>query len=201
MAFVKKKGVVIKVFKKLPLKQMLKIIKSHLIANICIFILEMLMIEAVHATKAGGCFFSVFALLVYFVVLFSDAYNIAEQDKKSYTAEEPYFCKGFLLAIGLTVVTAILYLVYYYVWHGYSTTNVGFLLNMVFRIWVSAFRTFIGLENAFMQWYGYIVVIVVPIIFSGIGYIAGLKGFDLHSKLLKFVYENKEEKENNGQNK
>ena len=188
-------------FKKLPLKQILKIIKSHAIANICIFFLEMLMISVVHGTKIGGCLFSVFALLVYFVVLYSDAYEVAKRDKKSYTEEEPYFCKGFLLAVGVIIVTAILYAIYYFVWQGYNTTIIGFLLNMVFRIWISAFRTFSGLEGAVMQWYGYIAIIVIPVIMSGVGYIAGLKDFDLHSKLSKFVYENKEEKKDNGQNK
>ena len=43
-----------------------------------------------------------------------------------------------------------------------------------------------------MQWYGYILVIALPIVFSGVGYIAGLKDFDMTAKLSRFVYENKE---------
>lgn len=205
MAFVKKKGVVIKMLKNLPLKQMLKIIKSHAIATICIFFLGMIAAGVVFGTKIGNCIFTVFALLIYFVVLYSEAYDIAKRDKKSYTQEVPYFAKGFLLPIGLSVVTVILYIMYFFVWKFMAVDGaldiVGVLLNMVFIIWSFAFNGMIGIEKGFLQWYGYIIVIFVPIIISGLGYIAGLKDFDLHSKFSKFVYENKEEKKNNGQNK
>ena len=188
-------------FEKLPIKQVLKMIKSHMIASICIFILEMLMVSVVHGTNVGSYIFSVFAILVYFVVIYSDSYDLAKRDKKSYTKEEPYFTKGFFLAWGIVVLTAILYVIYAVVWNAYIKTIPGFLLNLIFRIWISPFRNFVGLSEAYMMWYGYIAIFVIPVIMSGVGYIAGLKDFDMHSKISKFVYENKEEKKDNGQNK
>lgn len=199
-----KKGVG-KMFEKLPLKQMLKIFKSHAMATACIFFLGMFLASLVFGTEVGKYLFAVLSLLIYAVVLYSDAYDIAKRDKKSYTKEEPYFYKGFLLPVLLSIVTVVLYIIYFLVWKYMAVDGVlnipGVLLNMIFIIWSFAFNGIIGLGNGYMNWYGYIIVIAVPIIISGIGYIAGLKDFDLHSKISKFIYENKEEKKDNGQKK
>ncbi len=184
-------------FDKLPFKQMMRIVKVHFFANIVLFMFGMVFASAVYGTKFGMILFTTIAMLIYSSVLYSDAYNIAGRDKKSYTKEDPYFCKGFLLPIGLIVITAVLYIMHYLVWK-YMTvdahlTDVSWLLNMIFIIWTYASNGIIGLQKGIMQWYGYIIVFIVPVIISGLGYIAGLKNFDPGAKLSRFVYENKNE--------
>ena len=130
-------------------------------------------------------------------MLYSEAYAIATRDKKSYTNEEPYLLKGFLLPVGLTILTIILYVLHYAVWtymsvDGALMSITTWLLNMPYIIWTYAFNGIIGLEKGIMAWSGYIIVVFVPVIFSGFGYIAGLKGFDLTAKLSKYVYEKKD---------
>ena len=187
-----------KLFKYIPIKQMLQIIKGHIIATIFIFLLAMIGAGAIYGKHAIILkIFSIIALLIYFTILYSEAYSIASRDKKSYTSEEPYLLKGFLLPIGLTILTILLYILHYAVWK-YMSVDGGLisiktlLLNMPYIIWTYAFNAIIGLEKGIMAWYGYIIVVFVPVIFSGVGYIAGLKNFDLVAKLSKYIYEKKE---------
>lgn len=182
---------------KLPVKQMLQIIKSHIFSTTLIFVLGIISAGAIYGENSFLLkVFSVISLIIYFGMMYSEAYQIAQRDKKKYTAQEPYFLKGFLLPVGLTVITVLTYILYYFVWKymmsGPTFNFVGWLLNMIFIIWTYVFNGIIGLGNGVMSWYGYIIVVFVPVIFSGIGYIAGLKDFDMNSKLSKFIYEKKD---------
>lgn len=201
MAIVKKKGV--KMINKIPSKQMLEIIKSHTAVASCLFLLGLLAVSVMYGFKIGMIILIILKLCIYFSVIYETSFKIATHDKKSYTKEEPYLYKGFLLPIGLVVITAILYIVYYLVWKhmtvdGSFVSIVPMILNLPFIIWSYPFNEIIGLREGFMEWYGYIIVIILPVIFSGIGYYAGLKGFDIISAISKFVYE---EKDNNGKRK
>lgn len=183
--------------KKLPMKQMLQIIKSHTFSTILIFVLGIVSAGAIYGENSFLLIvFSIISLMIYFSVIYSEAYQIAKNDKKKITAEEPYFLKGFFLPVGLTIITVLTYLLYYFVWKfmmvGTNFSLVAWLLNMVFIVWSYAFNPLIGLGNGAMAWYGYIIVVFVPVIFSGIGYIAGLKDFDINAKLSKFIYEKKD---------
>ena len=74
-----------------------------------------------------------------------------------------------------------------------SMTNIWALIpNIIYVIWTFAFNGVIGLSEGYMAWYGYVIVVLAPVIFSGVGYIAGLNDFDISEKLSKFVYEKKE---------
>lgn len=201
MAFVKKKGV--EMFNKSPIKQMLEIIKSHAVVAFCLFFLGLFAETAVYRPNIGMIVFMIFKLLIYFFVIYADTYKIAKHDKKSYTKEEPYFYKGFLLPIGLIIITVLLYIVYYLVWK-HMTVDGSFvsiaprLLNLAFIIWSYPCKEVIGLKEGFIEWYGFIILIILPVIISGIGYFAGLKEFDINSLISKIVYE---EKDNNGKRK
>ncbi len=184
-------------FKKLPMKQMLKIIKSHIFSTILIFILGIASAGAIYGENSFLLIiFSIISLIIYFAMIYGEAYQIAQHDKKKITKEEPFFLKGFLLPIGLAIITILAYVLYYFVWKfmmvGTTFSLVAWLLNMIFIVWTYAFNGIIGLGNGVMSWYGYIIVIFVPVIFSGIGYIAGLKDFDMNSKLSKYIYEKKD---------
>lgn len=186
------------IFKKLPPKQIWQIIKSHIFASILIFALAMFAAGAIYGKGSVSLIiFSIISLFIYFIMIYGEAYNIAKSDKKSYTPQQPYILKGFLLPVGLGVLTVVLYLLHYYVWKYMSvndslTSITAAILNMPYIIWTYAFNGIIGLEKGIMSWYGYIIVIFVPMLFSGIGYIAGITNFDLTEKLSKYIYEKKD---------
>ena len=180
--------------KKLPLKQVLKLIKAHFAVSILVFIFAMIVSGALYGkSPIPLVIFTIISMLIYFSSIYHEAYNIARQDKKRYTSEEPYLLKGFLLSVGVVVLTIILYIIYYLVWKHMSMSNIWALIsNIVYIIWTFAFNGIIGLKEGLMAWYGYIIVVFAPVIFSGLGYIAGLKNFDINEKLSKFVYEKKD---------
>lgn len=190
-------------FNKIQIKQMLGIIKSHAAVAFCLFLLGLFAESVVYGPKLGMVIFILIELLVYFAVIYANAYKVATHDKKSYTKEKPYFYKGFLLPIGLSIISVLLYIVYYLVWK-YMTVDGSFvsilprLLNLVFIIWSYPFKAIIGLKEGFIEWYEFIILIILPVIISGIGYFAGLKEFDINSFISKIVYE---EKGNNGKRK
>ena len=184
-------------FKKLPLKQMLQIIKSHIFSTILIFILGMVSAGAIYGENSFLLgIFLIISIIIYFGMMYSEAYIIAKRDTKKITVEEPYLLKGFLLPLGLTVLTVLFYLLYFFVWKymmvGESFNLGAWLLNMIFIIWTYPFNPILGLSNGAMMWYGYIIVVFAPVIFSGIGYIAGMKDFDITAKLSKYIYEKKD---------
>lgn len=187
---------------KLQLNQVLRIVKAHLLSTLLTFVLAMIAASAVYGTKIGMIIFAVISIFIYFAMVYAEGYEIAKCDKKSYTKEKPYTLKGFYLSWGVIVITIILYVIYYLVWkymsvEGVLTEILPVLLNSLFVLWSYAFSGIIGLQEGFMNWYGYILVIVLPVVFSGIGYIAGLKDFDITIKLSGYIYENKEK--GNGQ--
>lgn len=178
---------------RLPMKQIMKMVKSHTFASICIFFIELMAVTVVHGTKVGGAIFTVVAILIYASVIYSEAYDAAKRDKKSYTPQKPYLMKGFLLPVGILVLSAVFYAAYFVAWNGHINTIIGFIGNLIFRIWISGFKGITGLNEAYMVWYGYLAVMLLPSLVSGIGYIAGLKDFDLKAKFSKFIYESKED--------
>ncbi len=180
--------------KKLPVKQVLKLVKAHLSASILIFLFGMILSGALYReNKIPLVIFSIISLLTYFLSIYLESYAIARQDNKRYTVEEPYMLKGFLLPVGVVILTIILYTIYFFVHRHVPAPSIWKLISgIVYVVWTYPFSEIIGLNNGAMAWYGYIIVIFSPVILSGLGYIAGLKNFDISEKLSKFVYEKKE---------
>lgn len=185
-------------FEKLPVKQMLRIVKSHIITSVIMFIIGLFAAVAVFGTTLGMIIFTIISMLIYFVITYAEAYDIAKRDKKKITKEEPYFCKGFLLPLLMIAITVILYIGYYISWTYLKDARgilgiIRWILHFVFLVWSFPFNIILNPSKGLLNWYGYIVIILVPVIFSGIGYIAGLKDFDISVKMSKFIYESKED--------
>ena len=180
--------------KRLPIKQIIKLVKAHLSASVLIFIFATMLSGALYGeNKIPLVIFSIISLLTYFLSIYSESYAIARQDNKRYTAEEPYMLKGFLLSIGVVILTIILYVIYYFIQKYVPSPNIWTLISgIVYVVWTYPFNEIIGLNNGAMAWYGYIIVVFVPVLLSGLGYIAGLKNFDISEKISKFIYEKKE---------
>ena len=82
--------------KKLPLKQILKLIKAHFLVSIIIFIFAMIISGALYGkSPIPLVIFTIISMLIYFLTIYQEAYDIARRDKKNYTLEEPYKLKDF----------------------------------------------------------------------------------------------------------
>lgn len=186
--------------KYLTLEQLAKIIYTHFYSSSMIFFLGIFVFSGVVTSDAGLVIYSILTTVIYFFSIYNAAVGICHRDKKSYTHENPYWFKGFLLPIGLLLVSTLLYLLYFVTWK-YMTINSmlysaqGYINNILFTMWTFPFNAFIGLGNGYMNLYGYIIVAVVPFIASFLGYFAAYNNYDITSTVSKLIYAtNKKEK-------
>lgn len=141
--------------------------------------------------------------LVYFFTIYGNAGAYARHDKKSYTVLQPDIKKGFLMGLLISAVTLILFAGYKLVWTAFSTDGslntwwaVG--VNMLFLLWTFPFFAFFGELCGSITWYGLVLMLVVPVLASGLGYFAVCKNFDLADKIMSIVYVKKDSSKKNG---
>ena len=184
--------------KKFPFVQSFKLVSTHAVLSVFAFLIGTLAIGQVMSSNVGRVIFSVIASVIYFIGIYSTAYEIYTNDKKSYTKETPYKLKGLVLAVGLFVVSLLLYLLYLVTWkfmtiNGMLFSPTGWINNLIFIVWTYPFNGFLYSLFGVMTWYGYLIAAVLPFVASFCGYFAGCVGFDLQGKLLSIVYEKKTE--------
>ncbi len=183
-----------------PIKQSFDVIKAHALISLVAFLFGVLIFPAAITSPVGKIIFSVVATLMYALSIYNSAYEAYNRDSKSYTEESPYKLKGLVIAVPLSIATAIIYALYFISWRfmsidGIITGASGWINNFLFLIWTFPFNGFLDLSNGAMNWYGYIIIAVVPLISSTLGYLAGFFGFDLSGKINKLIYEKKNQEE------
>lgn len=179
-----------------PLKQSINVIKAHSIISLVAFLFGILIFPAAITRPVGKIIFSVVATLMYALSIYSSAYECYNRDSKSYTDESPFMLKGLVIAVPLLIVTVIIYALYFLSWRFMSIEGVivgasGWINNFLFLIWTFPFNGFLDLANGVMSWYGYVIIAVIPLISSTLGYLAGFYGFDLSGKINQLIYEKK----------
>lgn len=138
--------------------------------------------------------------LIYFSEIYSKAWACAERDHKSYTETTPYFFKGTVLSIGILVYYLLIWLLYKFTWHfltidGSIATLTGLLYNVVFILSTIMYTGFSAPEMGTLSLSAHLLIYLVPLIASTLGYIAGHKDFMLTEKLIPFIYEKKKEEQ------
>ncbi|MBQ3038526.1 MAG: hypothetical protein IJD30_05050 [Clostridia bacterium] len=182
-------------------QQITKLIYTHLYSSAMLFFLGIFVFAGVVASEIGSVIYSSIATVIYFFSIYNAAVDVCHRDKKSFTQEQPYKFKGLLLPIGLLVVSILLYLLYLVTWK-YMTINSllysaqGYINNILFMMWTFPFNAFIGLEDGFMNIYGYVIVAVFPFIASFLGYLAAYNNYDITSTISKLIYTTNDKEKN-----
>ena len=104
--------------------------------------------------------------------------------------------KSVLMGVFITVTTLLLFIGYELVWHIWgsegSLSNWGAIIyNVIFTIWTFPYMGIMGASHGLVTWYSVVLFIIVPPIFSVLGYIAGCKKFSLLEKFHALTYEKK----------
>ena len=121
---------------------------------------------------------SVIFIGVNFAMLYIPAKNFAIRDNKSYTPLKPSKLKGAMFGVLISVVTAILMVLFAFVWAKFSD-EIGIhgvvptIINVIFYYWS-------------------FLMLIVPILATYCGYIAGSKKFEFVEKIEEFMYEKEE---------
>lgn len=177
-------------------EQLLHIIKTHLTTAAVAFLMGMFLFLRVVSSELGSVIYSLVFTAIYFMSMYSAAYDCCMRDKKSYTEEKPYAAKGLALPLGLTLLTAAIWVLYEITWHfitidGSLATVTAVINNVIFTMWTFMFSAFMDLNSGSISTAGYIITLLLPFAACGLGYYAGYKGFDLTGIAAKFIYEKK----------
>ncbi len=135
---------------------------------------------------------SVLMILVEISYMYMVGYEIADHDIKSFSILKPYWWKGFALYTPIFVVSCIIGVLYcIFLSEGIVYTPYHMLLNFVFISWIMPYYPFTVADVGNISVIGFFASVILPMLFLGIGYIAGMKGFDLSKITDKFIYEEK----------
>ncbi len=174
-------------------KQLFEIIKTHFVVSVIAFFVGTTLAPMI-ATKGAKNIFSLIFILFYMVLIYNKSEGIARRDKKGYTEEKPYKWKGLLLPIGVYIIWAFFYVLYFVSWkYQIISYTSGFLNNLLYLIWNYCFYTFINVGSGNVGALSIIMFFTVPLIACFMGYFAGYRNFDLSEKVAGMVYDKKDE--------
>ena len=176
--------------------QFMSLVTSHIFIAILGAMFSFSIFTWVFDKPIAEFIFSVVFTLIYFSVIYSRAWSIAGRDKKTYTETSVYMAKGAVLSIGVLILNLILWLCYKMAWQfmtidGSLATWTGIFYNVLYVFNTFMYMGFINLHNGTMNWYGHIIIYLVPVAASTLGYIAGVADFTFADKLMPFMYEQK----------
>ena len=188
--------------KYITFNQIIEIIKTHIFTVCPIFIVGILIFAGVITNDVGSVIYSAVAVIIYFFAVYNKAYDTAKRDMKSFTPEQPYPLKGLLLPVGIIVLSIIIYILYFVSWRFMSIDGTivrvsGWINNFLFIIWSFPYTGFMELKNGYMSLSGHLLLYIVPIVASFLGYFAGYKNYDITVTFSKFVFVKKNQDDKN----
>jgi hypothetical protein len=139
---------------------------------------------------------SVIFMAVYCSMLYLRAKKFAAIDNKPYTPLKPHMAKGFLFGLEISVVTFILLVLFKLMWTFFCVDGgvVGVIptaINVIFYFWSFPYNGIMGLSEGLMTWYSEVLMLVLPIVFCTLGYVAGSKNIEIIEKFENYMYEDK----------
>jgi drug/metabolite transporter (DMT)-like permease len=141
--------------------------------------------------------------IVYGLILYSYSRKLAALDNKPYTPLKPDIKWGVLWGLAISATVAVMLVLYKFNWHHFSAvsedgtpyiTNIAaIIVNLLFYIWTGPYFGFIDNSGGGIAVYAQILMIIVPIAATTVGYVAGVKNFDLVEKLDSMTLEKNED--------
>lgn len=143
--------------------------------------------------------------IVYGFVVYSYARKLAVWDNKPYTPLKPELKWGVFWGVAIAATVGVFLIVYKLNWALFSAvseegvpylTNIpSVIVNLLFYIWTGPYFGFVKPQGGEIEVYGQILMLIVPIIATTLGYKAGCTNFDLLEKLDGLTVEKKEDDE------
>ncbi len=128
--------------------------------------------------------------VVYGFTIYSYARKLSLFDNKSYTPLKPSVKYGFLWG-ALIALSVALFIVLYLTTFGKGIF--GVVMTIISYIWLAPYCGFINI-GSISVWY-ILIMLIVPILASTLGYIAGNKKFDIVEKIDSLTFEKDDDEE------
>lgn len=136
----------------------------------------------------------VFAL-VYGMMLYSYARKLSGFDNKQYTPLQPNIKWGFLWGLSITVVTVLMMIIHKVNWDFNNVSAVSrIIINILTFAWLSPYFGFYDIQSNLPIWAA-IIMVVIPMLATTLGYFAGNKNFNLLEKIDSLTFEKEEDEE------
>lgn len=168
------------------IKKSLKFIWDHVLMLILSFFL-LYPFGWLIEKKSGLLIYSSCTALLYFSMIYSEAWNVAKRDKKPYSPNKPYFFKGLVLGLLGSTVNIILCILFFIAKAGFFNFNI---MNVIYRVWMVMFLGFLDAFGETSSAVFWMVLLVKPVA-GFLGYIAGLHNFSISDKIITWINYNK----------
>ncbi len=190
-----------KVFQEGMMKQVMKLLKLHIYTAAVGTLFGMMFLGVVSLKSSMYTAFSVLFTVIYFIVIYIRAWECAIYDKKQYSTTSVYLLKGAVLTIGIIACNFVLWLLYAFSWKylsidGMIATTTGTIYNMIYVVYTFMYAGFAKITQGVVSLSAHLLIILVPLVASTLGYIAGAKNISISEKILPFVYEKKKDDSN-----
>lgn len=175
------------------LKTSLKVVLWHLIAQVfCLCIGFGAFGAFTTKYKTVDIIVSVCLTAGYAMYMYSKVYKVGERDTKSYAEEKPYFMKGAVLCVLLSLVSLLLAALYAYSFSA-PTLFLKFSTFFPFRLWGYSYVGFMkGADGAITPLF-WVLYFGVPLVSSMFGYISGSHRWEIGYNFFKnMVYRKKD---------
>ena len=175
--------------------QMLDVLKSHA-ANALIFIFLWLAMVALWTNKVGGYIFTAIAVVSNFFAIYACGERAAKNDQKSYIEGDPDLKKCLYIPALLVLVNLAFVGLYKATWvfgsDGNSIQELWSLITNIISIaWFAVYGSLAGMDKGNFSLIGVIFIVGLPYLSYFLGYLAGVKKFDINEVLFGFMYEKK----------
>ncbi|WP_094548365.1 hypothetical protein [Petroclostridium xylanilyticum] len=127
----------------------------------------------------GLLIFSCIISVLYFLLIYSDVWQVAHKDSKPYSTTKPYVLKGALFGLLASIITIILAVLFFIARSGSLNFDI---INPIYRVWMSMFLGFFETYGQTFPWVFALVVLVLPLA-SFLGYLAGMYNFSIQEKI------------------
>lgn len=193
---IRKEVVKLKIFREGIFGHILSVAGVHLLTSLTIGVVGIVFVPSALTYSVFSAIFTIMAIVICFAAVYTRAWQIAEADKKAAGEEKLPAYKGTVLSAGAIVISLVLLGGYIFAWRfltidGSLATATGYIYNIVYILTTFAFNPLLGLDKGDVSIIGHLVMYVIPVIASTLGYIAGLKGFTISDKLMPMIYEKK----------
>lgn len=138
--------------------------------------------------------FSIIYTAIYAFIIFSSAWQIGNYDIRSYVGEWHNWKKGILLSLGIAGWSLLVWIMYEYSWaflvmDGKISTFSGITYKMIFSINTLMYSGFFDITEKSIPFYGHILIYLIPMLMTALGYIFGTTNTVPADKLERFIYE------------
>ncbi len=160
----------------------LKLLWNHIITIIITLVFMWPFAWLISKTQ-GLYIYSCVMIFIYWSLIYSDAWDIASKDGRSYSTSKQYKLKGLVIGLVADLLNIILFVLFYMGKLGLLNFDI---MNFIYRVWMAMFLGVFEKLGEKGIWVFGLPVLVFPVA-ATFGYIAGMYKFGILDNIAKLI--------------